>query len=147
MWRYHRWRQHSSSCSRKRVCAITASSSDLNQSLSFFLDVWSLDELIAAVGNVDRSSAVKALSTWANKGVIKEQGENSFVLLERAEEGASDEDGLLSEEAGSYFHQSMILSLMTEAIFVKPHQLYLRSLLCRLLNSSRQSRCGFIGRY
>ncbi|RXW21342.1 hypothetical protein EST38_g4511 [Candolleomyces aberdarensis] len=61
-------------------------------------DVWSLDELISAVGNVDRSSAVKALSTWANKGVIKEQGENSFILLERAEEGASDEDGLLSEE-------------------------------------------------
>ncbi|KAF5335326.1 hypothetical protein D9611_011711 [Ephemerocybe angulata] len=51
-------------------------------------DTWSLEELIKAVGGVDRSSAVKALGTWANMGVIKEQNENTFVLLEQAEDGA-----------------------------------------------------------
>ncbi|KAF6754942.1 hypothetical protein DFP72DRAFT_1068086 [Ephemerocybe angulata] len=51
-------------------------------------DTWALEELIKAVGNVDRSSAVKALSTWTNMGVIKEQNENTFVLLEQAEDGA-----------------------------------------------------------
>ncbi|KAF6754957.1 hypothetical protein DFP72DRAFT_898132 [Ephemerocybe angulata] len=40
-------------------------------------DTWSLEY-----------SAVKALATWANMGVIKEQNENTFVLLEQAEDGA-----------------------------------------------------------
>lgn len=35
---------------------------------------------------MDRSSALKALATWVNLGVLKEDTENSFRLLERAEE-------------------------------------------------------------
>lgn len=49
-------------------------------------DVWKLEDLMQAVGNVDRSSAVKALSTWANMGVVKEQEDGTFILLEHAEE-------------------------------------------------------------
>ncbi|PPQ79767.1 hypothetical protein CVT25_003320 [Psilocybe cyanescens] len=48
--------------------------------------VWILDDLISSVGSVDRSSAIKALSTWVDHGVLKEDPENTFRLLERAEE-------------------------------------------------------------
>jgi len=48
--------------------------------------VWSLDSLIQRVGSVDRSSALKALVTWVDLGVLKEDSENSFRLLEVAEE-------------------------------------------------------------
>jgi hypothetical protein len=50
------------------------------------LDVWSLDSLIPRVGSVDRSSALKALVTWVDLGVLKEDTENSFRLLEVAED-------------------------------------------------------------
>jgi len=48
--------------------------------------VWTLDSLITRVGLVDRSSALKALVTWVDLGVLKEDGEHSFRLLEVAEE-------------------------------------------------------------
>ena len=48
-----------------------------------------LEELIAEVGGIDRSAAFKALVTWVNMGVLKEDPENMFVLLERAEEDMS----------------------------------------------------------
>ncbi|KAF8882924.1 ubiquitin-protein ligase [Gymnopilus junonius] len=51
--------------------------------------VWTLDELIVAVGSVNRSAAIKALSTWVDLGVLKEDPENTFNLLEKAEEGQS----------------------------------------------------------
>ncbi|KAF8157822.1 hypothetical protein B0H34DRAFT_656905 [Crassisporium funariophilum] len=49
--------------------------------------VWTLEELIVAVGSIDRGSAIKALSTWVDHGVLKEDPENTFNLLEKAEEG------------------------------------------------------------
>lgn len=45
-----------------------------------------MDDLIPRVGSVDRSSALKALETWVDLGVLKEDVENSFRLLEIAEE-------------------------------------------------------------
>ncbi|ESK86927.1 anaphase-promoting complex subunit 2 [Moniliophthora roreri MCA 2997] len=48
--------------------------------------VWKIDELIAGVGSVDRMAAVKALLTWVDMGVLKEDGEDTFRLLEVAEE-------------------------------------------------------------
>ncbi|PPQ77098.1 hypothetical protein CVT26_004515 [Gymnopilus dilepis] len=47
---------------------------------------WALNDLINAVGAIDRSAAIKALFTWVDYGVIKQQSEDIFVLLERAEE-------------------------------------------------------------
>ncbi|KAF4617681.1 hypothetical protein D9613_006296 [Agrocybe pediades] len=48
-----------------------------------------LDELIVAVGSVDKSAAIKALSTWVDHGVLKEDPEYTFNLLERAEEAGT----------------------------------------------------------
>ncbi|KAJ7736350.1 hypothetical protein DFH07DRAFT_986176 [Mycena maculata] len=40
-------------------------------------DVWTIDELIAGVGAVDRTAALKALITWIDLGVLKEDQENT----------------------------------------------------------------------
>ncbi|PFH45921.1 hypothetical protein AMATHDRAFT_70905 [Amanita thiersii Skay4041] len=48
--------------------------------------VWSMDELIEAVGSVDRSAALKALITWVDLEVLKEDAEDTFRLLEVSEE-------------------------------------------------------------
>ena len=53
--------------------------------ISFAIGVWTLDTLISRVGSVDKSSALKALGTWVDLGVIKEDMEHSFRLLEHAE--------------------------------------------------------------
>ena len=45
-----------------------------------------MDELLARVGPVGRSAALKALLTWVDMGVLKEDTEGTFRLLETAEE-------------------------------------------------------------
>ena len=57
----------------------------LVRSLTSFLDVWTLEDLISSVGSIDRGAAIKALSTWVDHGVLKEDPENTFILLEKAE--------------------------------------------------------------
>ena len=47
---------------------------------SFLVDKWTLEELIVALGDIDRSAAFKALMTWVNMSVLKEDPENTFVL-------------------------------------------------------------------
>ncbi|KAH9950660.1 hypothetical protein B0H21DRAFT_722720 [Amylocystis lapponica] len=47
--------------------------------------VWTVDELIARVGAVDRTSSLKALTTWADMGVLKDE-DGRYRLLEVAEE-------------------------------------------------------------
>ncbi|PSR71728.1 hypothetical protein PHLCEN_2v12376, partial [Hermanssonia centrifuga] len=49
-------------------------------------DVWSTTELIKEVGSIDRSSAIRALTTWTELGVLKEDSADSFRLLKVAEE-------------------------------------------------------------
>ncbi|KAJ7075818.1 hypothetical protein B0H15DRAFT_1007314 [Mycena belliarum] len=51
-------------------------------------NVWTMDELISGVGGVDRVAALKALLTWVDLGVLKEDVENTFRLLEVQEEAA-----------------------------------------------------------
>lgn len=58
--------------------------------------VWGVDELIAGVGAVDRGAALKALLTWVDLGVLKEDTEGSFRLLEVAEEPAAGASSILS---------------------------------------------------
>ncbi|KAF8625915.1 hypothetical protein AX17_006641 [Amanita inopinata Kibby_2008] len=52
--------------------------------------VWSMDQLIEAVGSIDRSAALKALITWVDLGVLKEDVEDTFRLLEVAEEPSAE---------------------------------------------------------
>jgi len=58
--------------------------------------VWTLEDLISSVGSIDRGAAIKALSTWVDHGVLKEDPENMFILLETAEEGS---DAGMTKEA------------------------------------------------
>ncbi|KAH8104540.1 hypothetical protein BXZ70DRAFT_593840 [Cristinia sonorae] len=48
-------------------------------------DTWTVTELLAQVGNVDRTMALKAISTWVDLGVIKESGSDEYTLLNIAE--------------------------------------------------------------
>ena len=45
-----------------------------------------MEELIPGVGSVGRSAALKALLTWVELGVLKEDVEGTFRLLEIEEE-------------------------------------------------------------
>jgi hypothetical protein len=69
---------------------------------SYHLAVWTLEDLISSVGSIDRGAAIKALSTWVDHGVLKEDPENTFILLEKAEEGDPDV-GREARVLGSYF--------------------------------------------
>lgn len=48
--------------------------------------MWTISELVSRVGSVDNVAALKALSTWVDLGVLKEDSEDTFRLLEVAEE-------------------------------------------------------------
>ena len=52
--------------------------------------IWVLDDLIKAVGLVDRSASFEALSTWVDHGILIEDPEFTFNLLERADLGCFD---------------------------------------------------------
>ncbi|KAK2463769.1 hypothetical protein APHAL10511_004207 [Amanita phalloides] len=52
--------------------------------------IWRMDELIEAVGSIDRSAALKALITWVDLGVLKEDVEDTFRLLDVAEEPSAE---------------------------------------------------------
>ena len=57
-----------------------------------YLAMWAVEELIAGVGSIGRSAALKALLTWVDLGVLKEDVEGTFRLLEIAEEPSADID-------------------------------------------------------
>jgi anaphase-promoting complex subunit 2 len=67
------------------------------QADSMFQVVWSLDELVQRVGPIDRTAALKALATWVDLGVLKEETVNSFRLLEVAEESRAGPSSSLGE--------------------------------------------------
>lgn len=48
-------------------------------------DVWTVDELVLRSGSVNRNAAVKALATWVDMHVLKEESEGIFRLLSVAE--------------------------------------------------------------
>ncbi|KAG6837727.1 hypothetical protein H0H93_003529 [Arthromyces matolae] len=56
--------------------------------------IWTVDELIVGVGTVDRSSALNALLAWVDRGVLKEDTEGTFRLLEVAEEASTGPSSL-----------------------------------------------------
>jgi anaphase-promoting complex subunit 2 len=80
----------------------------LTVNVCYPLAVWSLEDLISSVGSIDRGAAIKALSTWVDHGVLKEDPENTFILLEKAEEG--DPDVGMIREARVLGSFSLVLS-------------------------------------
>ena len=53
------------------------------------IDQWSVDELSQKLnGSMDRTTIVKALATWIDLGVLKDEGSDSYRLLNTAEEGS-----------------------------------------------------------
>ncbi|KAJ8593951.1 hypothetical protein M405DRAFT_809991 [Rhizopogon salebrosus TDB-379] len=48
-------------------------------------DIWTVDELVLRVGSINKSAAVKALATWVDMHVLKEDSEGVFRLLSVAE--------------------------------------------------------------
>ena len=83
---WHHWKLLSLSFFQRKVKQPPCLHVHSNRTDALLIDVWSLDGLIPRVGSVDRSSALKALVTWVDLGVLKENSENSFQLLEVAEE-------------------------------------------------------------
>ncbi|KAG6894110.1 hypothetical protein C0992_007462, partial [Termitomyces sp. T32_za158] len=63
--------------------------------------IWTVDELIEGVGSVDRSAALNALLTWVDRGVLKEDTEGTFRLLEVAEEPSAGSSRLARPVAPS----------------------------------------------
>ena len=53
------------------------------------VDTWTVDELVAVVGSIDRAAAIKALTTWVDLGVLKDEGGGLYRLLEVAEDGSA----------------------------------------------------------
>ena len=81
------------------------------------LAVWTLEDLISSVGSIDRGAAIKALSTWVDHGVLKEDPENTFILLEKAE---GDPDVGMTREArvlGSFSSLVLFKSLLASFPF------------------------------
>lgn len=61
-----------------------------NLSSSYYIPaVWQFDDLVKAAGSLNRGVVIKGLATWVDLGVLKEDPENTFVLLEREEQALS----------------------------------------------------------
>ncbi|KDQ62714.1 hypothetical protein JAAARDRAFT_30609 [Jaapia argillacea MUCL 33604] len=48
-------------------------------------DLWTIEDLVAKLGGVDKASALKSLGTWVDLGVLKEEEDFKYRLLETAE--------------------------------------------------------------
>ena len=69
---------------------------------------WNVQELMTAIGQVERPAVVKALATWVDLGVTKEDSPNNFRLLKVAEES----NGITashSKQSGMYLSIRMCL--------------------------------------
>ena len=88
----------------------------LTVNVCYPLAVWTLEDLIASVGSIDRGAAIKALSTWVDHGVLKEDPESTFILLEKAE-GDSDV-GMTRQTRGIRFVLISAVSVSSDIIFL-----------------------------
>lgn len=100
-----------------------------------------MDDLIPRVGAVDRSMALKALATWVDLGVLKEDTENSFRLLEIAEEAAPGTRTGVARQGISLpkcaLGQNLTVS-SSQLPSMSRHQL-------QAYSNSKLSKCEFIG--
>ncbi|KAH9891559.1 ubiquitin-protein ligase [Cubamyces lactineus] len=52
-------------------------------------DTWTVDELVAELQSVEKAAILKSLTTWIDLGVLKEEAESRYKLLEIAEAAPS----------------------------------------------------------
>ncbi|KIJ53213.1 hypothetical protein M422DRAFT_222616 [Sphaerobolus stellatus SS14] len=55
-------------------------------------DTWTVDDILPRLGSVDLAPSVKALNAWADKGVLVEESEACYKLLEVASEDAGERE-------------------------------------------------------
>jgi anaphase-promoting complex subunit 2 len=67
--------------------------------------IWMVNDLIAAVGSVGRSAALKALLMWVDHGVLKEDEEGIFRLLETAEERSASASDHIRQGQWAVLHR------------------------------------------
>jgi hypothetical protein len=70
-------------------------------------DVWTVDELVLRSGSVNRNAAVKALATWVDMHVLKEESEGIFRLLSGAE-GPTPGSRPQAPKPGSFIFRDII---------------------------------------
>lgn len=93
-----------------------------------------MDELISGVGSVDKAAALKSLITWVDLGVLKEENENTFRLLEVAEEPVA---GARETRPGGRFPLDLSESLTIAVCRVRQLLLLWKILRSRLYNNSK----------
>ena len=52
-------------------------------------DEWTVSDIVVKVGLIERSQAVKALTTWVELGVLKEDSPDHYRLLKTAQEATA----------------------------------------------------------
>jgi hypothetical protein len=81
---FHPSKQHLLSSSRNRVWFTCVD----QYILTPILEVWAVNDLIERVGPIERTSALKALLAWVDRGVLREENDaadmHRFRLLESA---------------------------------------------------------------
>lgn len=108
-WRltYLPWKRHSLNSSPKRV----SEHSKLHDATNSATDIWTIDELVLRSGSVNRNAAVKALATWVDMHVLKEDSEGVFRLLSVAE-GPTPRSRPQAPKPGSFIFQRSISLLL-----------------------------------
>lgn len=102
------WKRHSLNSSLRRVREYSKPHDGTNP----VTDVWTVDELVLRSGSVNRNAAVKALATWVDMHVLKEDSEGVFRLLS-VTEGPTPGSRPQAPKPGSFiFRRSMFLILI-----------------------------------
>jgi hypothetical protein len=78
----HHWRRPSSSYFQRKVIRVIIGWYIFMPMTIRSPDAWNVDELIPRLGSVDLAPTVKALNMWADKGVLVEETEACYKLLE-----------------------------------------------------------------
>lgn len=55
-----------------------------------FSDTWTVDEIISQLGSIDHAPTVKALNVWVAKGVLSEEVETQYRLLETSQNSSNE---------------------------------------------------------
>jgi hypothetical protein len=102
------WKRHSLNSSLRRV----RERSKLHDGTNPVTDVWTVDELVLRSGSVNRNAAIKALATWVDMHILKEDSEGVFRLLS-VTEGPTPGSRPQAPKPGSFIFRRSISLLLT----------------------------------